>query len=181
MATGQLYNSVAWQMTGEFREMRNGVVEVEWNRSWRNGMKCNYLLLLQNLELCETVEIKFLWRVDDILGRQRVRWKMKYKKIRLYRLYRTGGIEVKLQPLICVVGVAPPGPPYLSSSGRTIEIFDVPRTSSENDVGEISRTNSIRARAMSGTGTRRRGADPVVPTIYAIYPFVLALSSMIVL
>jgi hypothetical protein len=48
--------------------MRNGVVEVEWNRSWRNGMKCNYLLLLQNLELCETVEIKFLWRVNYVVA-----------------------------------------------------------------------------------------------------------------
>jgi hypothetical protein len=48
--------------------MRNGVVEVERDRSWRNGMKCNYLLLLQNLELCETVEIEFLWRVNYVVA-----------------------------------------------------------------------------------------------------------------
>lgn len=40
-------------------------------------------------EVCSKVD-----EVDDITERQRVRWKMKYKKVQLYRLYRAGGIEL---------------------------------------------------------------------------------------
>ena len=40
----------------------------ERDRSWRNGIRRNYLLLLQNLELCKTVEIEFLWRMNYVVA-----------------------------------------------------------------------------------------------------------------
>jgi hypothetical protein len=49
---------IEWDSQGRSDKERNGT---EYDRNWRDGMRCNYLLLLQDVEFARLLsEIKFL-------------------------------------------------------------------------------------------------------------------------